>query len=169
MNDYQRLWWEQTRSDHAVLLMLRDRGAMPCHQLHYLQMVTEKLGKAYFWRSGQPPPKSHVSFVRFLQALDNRSRVDRARIATLLGFGSVNAFADWIHIVTPLAYSLERLAPALAGDRGPNPEYPWPRQAPLHAPATYKFPVWRELTEMGRGRQLLKVIDRAVIQFPAYG
>jgi hypothetical protein len=79
MNDYQRLWWEQTRSDHAVLLMLRRQEAMPCQQLHYLQMVTEKLGKAYFWRTGHPPPQSHVSFVRFLQALDSRSNADRAR------------------------------------------------------------------------------------------
>ena len=169
MNDYQRLWWEQTRSDHAVLLMLRQKGAVPCHQLHYLQMVTEKLGKAYFWRSGHPPPKSHVSFVRFLQALDNRSNADRAHIANLLGFGKVHGFVNWISTVTPLAHALERLAPALAGDQGPNPEYPWPRLAPVRAPTTYTFPVWKDLTEKGQGRQLLKVIDLAVVCFPDYG
>jgi hypothetical protein len=142
---------------------------MPCQQLHYLQMVTEKLGKAYFWRTGHPPPRSHVSFVRFLQALDSRSNADRVRIAKLLGFGRVHGFVNWISTVTPLAHALERLAPALAGDQGPNPEYPWPRLAPVYAPTTYTFPVWRDLTEKGQGRQLLKVIDLAVVRFPDYG
>jgi hypothetical protein len=169
MNECQRLWWEQTRADQAILLLLRQNGALPCHQLHYLQMVTEKLGKAYFWRTGKAPPKSHVSFVRFMQALDSRSNADRAHVASLLGFGRVKGFASWISAVTPLAYALERLAPALAGDQGPNPEYPWPRLAPVRTPANYLFPVWKDLTEMGRGRQLPKVIDLAVVNFPQYG
>lgn len=58
MNDYQQLWWEQTRADHPVLLLLRQHGTLPCHQLHYLQMVAEKLGKAYFWRTGHAPPEA---------------------------------------------------------------------------------------------------------------
>ena len=64
MNSQQRLWFEQTRSDHSVLMLLRKQDAAPCHQLQYLQMVTEKLGKAYFWRTGSPPPVSHVSTSR---------------------------------------------------------------------------------------------------------
>jgi hypothetical protein len=169
MNLYQRLWWEQTQSDHSILLLLRRHSAAPCHQLHYLQMVTEKLGKAYFWRSGNPPRKSHVSFVRFLQALDNRPRSDVDRIAAILGFPHAEQFENWIPTITPLAHALERLAPALAGDDGPNPEYPWPRQAPGYAPASFEFAVWKELTDTGRGRQLLKIIDTAIREFPKYG
>lgn len=123
---------------------------------------------AYFWRTGDAPPKPHASFVRFLQALDNRSNSDRLRIANLLGFGRAQEFANWIPTITSLAYDLERLAPALAGDGAANPEYPWPRLAPAHAPATHEFAVWSRLTETGRGRQLVKVIDQAVIQFPRY-
>ena len=169
MNAYQTLWWEQTRSDHSVLVLLRRNGANPCHQLHYLQMVTEKLGKAYFWRKNQPPKKSHASFVKFLQALNDRRDPDRTRIAQLHGFGRADAFESWISTVTPLAYDLERLAPALAGDNGPNPEYPWPRAEPTNAPATFDFEVWRQLNNSGRGRHLLKVIDAAVLEFPKYG
>jgi hypothetical protein len=169
MNDYQNLWWEQTRSDYSVLLLLRRNGFEPCHQLHYLQMVTEKLGKAYFWRTGHPPRTSHVSFVRFLQALDSRSNADRTQIANFLGFGRARDFVTWISTITPLAYDLERLAPALAGPNGPNPEYPWPSAAPVQAPVTHTFPVWRQLTETGRGRQLVHVIDVAVRRFPEYG
>jgi hypothetical protein len=168
MNDYQRVWWEQTRSDHEILLLLRRISAAPCHQLHYLQMVTEKLGKAYFWRTGRPPRKSHVSFVRFLQALDNRPDPDLTRIAVLLGFGRAQDFENWIPTITSLAWELERLAPALAGDNGPNPEYPWPRLSPSSAPVTHEFEVWRKLTESGRGHQLLKVIDAAVVGFAEY-
>lgn len=167
MNQYQRLWWEQARSDHGVLLLLRRNAGSPCHQLHYLQMVTEKLGKAYFWRTGRPPRKSHVSFVRFLQALDDRPRRELTQIAQLFGFRRHTDFEKWIPTITPLAYDLERLAPDLAGD-GPNPEYPWTWEKPTSTPATYHFPVWRQLTESGRGRQLLQIIDTAVEQFEEY-
>ena len=70
MNACQRLWWEQTASDYEVFRLLREQGAVHCHLLHYLQMATEKLGKAYFWRTGRPPTKkSHASVVKFLQAI----------------------------------------------------------------------------------------------------
>jgi hypothetical protein len=65
------------------------------------------------------------------------------------------------------ACNLEQLAPALAND-GPNPEYPWPQNAPKYVPATFEFDVWRQLTETGRGRQLVQVIKAAVEQFPVY-
>src|SRR5438128_11436642 len=132
-------------------------------------MVTEKLGKAYFWRTGHPPRKSHASFVRFLQALDDKADPDRTRIAEFLGFGRSQDLENWIPTITPLAYDLERLAPALAGDHGPNPEYPWPRSAPVDAPVSYEFGVWTQLIGSGRGRQLLKVIDTAVLEFPKHG
>jgi hypothetical protein len=129
-------------------------------------MITEKLGKAYSWRSGTPPRKSHVSFVRFLQTLDDRSRVDRLRIANLLGFKSTTQFESWMRSITPIAHAIQQLAPSLAGDNGPNPEYRWPLSAPTHAPVSYHFPVWDQLS--GSGRQLLKVIGAAIQQFPNY-
>jgi hypothetical protein len=69
MNRYQELWWRQSESDHAVFKLLRGQGPAVCHTLHYLQMTTEKLAKAYFWRTGSPPQKSHIGFVKFLQFL----------------------------------------------------------------------------------------------------
>jgi hypothetical protein len=167
MNHQQSLWWEQTRSDHEVLQLLRKRGAAACHQLHYLQMVTEKLGKAYFWRSGHPPPKSHASFVPFLKALNDRPDKDRARIAEYLCFARPEDLDNWISSVLPLARELEQLAPQLAGD-APNPEYPWPFHSPTQAPVSYQFRIWTTLTDEGRGRQLWKRIDAAVIHFPKY-
>ncbi len=167
MNEPQEFWWEQTRSDLVILLLLRKEGVTPCHQLHYLRMVTEKLAKAYFWRSGKSPKTSHVGFVRFLTAINNRSKADRTRIALLLGFDRVENFEYWISAIAPIAYGLERLAPALSSD-GPNPEYPWPTAWPTNAPATSKFVVWDSLCRTSYGRRLLKLIESAVAEFPKY-
>ena len=168
MNHYQELWWLQARSDRDVFVLLRRQGVAPCHQLHYLQMVTEKLGKAYFWRSGTPPPRSHAGFVQFLRFLGGVRASERQQIADIFAFGRFQDFQDWIRTVYPMAYDLERLAPALAQDNGPNPEYPWPHAAPEYAPATFEFNLWKELIETGRGRQLLRVIEVAVDNFPVY-
>ena len=168
MNSYQERWWRQARSDHAALVLLRRHGAAPCHQLHYLQLVTEKLGKAYFWRSGTPPPRSHAGFVQFMRFLGGVRQSERQQIADAFAFARFEDLQNWIRGVLPLAYALERLAPALAQD-GPNPEYPWPADAPQHVPATYNFDVWNRLTDTGAGRQLMHVIRLAVERFPVYG
>ncbi|MGA2255760.1 MAG: hypothetical protein ABSG53_14030 [Thermoguttaceae bacterium] len=167
MNDYQRCWWEQAQSDHGALIAIRRQGAAPCHHLHYLQMVTEKLSKAYFWRSGAPPRKSHAGFGLFMRLLQQIPQSRRQRIADIFGFGRFEDFQNWARTALPLVYALEKLAPALAKD-GPNPEYPWPQNAPQFVPATFDFDVWRQLTETGRGRQLVQVIKAAVEQFPVY-
>ncbi len=127
-----------------------------------------KTGQSLFLAKRHRSPKSHVSFVRFLQSLGGRSAQDRQRIADLLGFGTADRFRNWVPTITPLAYELERLAPALAGDLGPNPEYPWPRLSPGQAPASFAFPVWKRLISTGKGKQLLRVIDNAVVGFPRY-
>jgi hypothetical protein len=167
MNQYQERWWQQARSDHAVLLLLRRQGVAPCHQLHYLQMVTEKLGKAYFWRSGTAPPRSHASFVQFMRFLGGVRAPDRRKIADLFDFRRFEDLQRWLRAVMPLAYALERLAPTLAQD-GPNPEYPWPQVAPEYVPATFQFDAWTQLTRTGHGRQLLQFVQVAVDQFPVY-
>jgi len=130
-------------------------------------MVTEKLGKAYFWRSGNPPPRSHAGFVQYLRFLGGVRQSDRQQVADAFAFGRFEDFQNWVRAILPLAYELQRLAPALAQD-GPNPEYPWPQEAPQCAPVTFEFDIWSKLTDTGRGRQLLRVIEFAVDQFPAY-
>jgi hypothetical protein len=62
-----------------------------------------------------------------------------------------------VHLIRkgiPLAEAVEDLAPTLAGD-GPNPEYPWPQDAPRIAPAEHIFGIWKELQETAAGRQFL--------------
>lgn len=165
MNQYQRIWWTQARSDHEMFVICRSAGYAQCHSLHYLQMATEKLAKAYFWRSNTSPPKSHAGFVQFLRFL-GAIRNDRDRIADLFSFKRFEDFQAWIKLTIPIAYDLERLTPDLAND-GPNPEYPWPHSAPATAPASHRFQIWEKLIA-GQGRGLLRVLQIAIGSFDSY-
>ena len=95
-------------------------------------------------------------------------RFRQAHIAAALEFYSFVALQVWIRAVLPLVYQLECLAPALA-QNGPNPEYPWPHDAPIDCPVRHQFVLWEQLTNTGLGRQLTRAIRSAVNNFPAYG
>ena len=164
MNRSQELWWRQARSDHELFVSLRRVGTHECHLLHYLQMATEKLSKAYFWRSGHAPPRTHTGFVRFLKALLDRPSGELSRIANHLGFRRREDFENWAAGIQPLAYDLQNIAPAQSGD-GPNPEYPWPHGAPAQCPSEHRFALWEQLASTGRGRKLISFIERAVERF----
>ncbi len=166
MNSFQEVWWQQAKSDHEAFVLIRSQGMAQCHSLHYLQMVTEKIAKADFWRSGSPPPRSHAGFVQFLRFLGQIRPSERERIATLFTFRRFSDFQKWIRDVQPVAYALESIAPALANN-GPNPEYPWPHAHPQHAPSQHQFAVWSSLTS-GQGRGLMRMINIAVDCFPEY-
>ena len=162
------LWWRQAPSDQALFVDLRRRGVHECHLLHYLQMATEKLSKAYLWRSGHAPPRTHTGFVRFLRALlDRRPSAELERIANALGFRRSMDLDNWIRGVLPVAYSLQNIAPAEAGD-GPNAEYPWPHDHPERCPADYSFALWNQLANTGQGRQLATFVERAIARFEDY-
>lgn len=166
MNRYQEVWWQQAKSDYETFVLIRGQGVAQCHTLHYLQMVTEKIAKAYLWRSGSPPPQSHSGFVQFLRFLGQTRPDDRERIANLFTFKRFTDLQSWIRSVLPLAYDLERLAPALANN-GPNPEYPWPHAQPEYAPAGHNFAIWSSLMS-GKGRDLMRIIRIAVDRFEDY-
>ncbi len=110
---------------------LRPFSFAPCHELHYLQMCTEKLAKAYY----AVPPRTHDAFRRFLKGLPLN-----ARAVAPLGFADLAGLTRWEGSVTPIVGAIEDLAPQLADrKRLPNPEHPWPRGAETTAPADYSF------------------------------
>lgn len=165
MNSCQKLWWDQARSDHDIFVRSRIQGFAVCHSLHYLQMATEKLAKAYLWRLRKAPQKTHKGFFHFLRFLGS-VRNERDRIATLYGFRRFEAFQASIYSILPIAYQLEHLAPDLAND-GPNTEYPWPHSEPVFSPVNYAFPLWDQLNT-AHGRNLIRFIKTAVEHFPEY-
>ncbi|HUE73099.1 MAG TPA: hypothetical protein VMP01_19600, partial [Pirellulaceae bacterium] len=111
MNRQQELWWMQARSDHDVLILLRRNSAPACHQLHYIQMVTEKLAKAYFWRSGTPPARSHAGFVMMMRLLGSVRRAERKQVAAAFQFARYEDFQRWTSAALPLIHRLERIVP----------------------------------------------------------
>jgi hypothetical protein len=169
MNAEQELWYAQAVAGRDVFRLLRLHGVHPCHQLHYLQMMSEKLAKAYLWRNGRAPAvRSHAAFVGFLKSLGSQKKSQRTAIAGSLGFSRLPSLDAWLHAALPLAHAVQNLAPSLAGDNGPNPEYPWPFERPYAAPVRYRFPIWDRLTRDADGRQFLRTVLRAVETFPQF-
>jgi len=163
MTEYQRLFLVQSRTDFAVFDLLRRQADLPaCHALHYLQMATELLGKAHAWKD-VPRANTHRAFVGFLRSLSANRKAQKQ-----LGFEGRNQ--NWEHSLrksAQLAERIENLAPALALD-APNPEYPWPRDAPQFAPAEHTFEIWQELQETAAGRQFLSLTSQLFAAADAY-
>ncbi len=155
MNAQQELFLVQSRAVFRVFTIFRKDKELPhCHALHYLQMATELLGKAYAWGKGQPKKLTHRSLVKFLKVLSDNSKAQ-----SQLGYDGKNE--QWTHMIRKwngLAARIEDLAPDLAKD-DPNPEYPWPPANPTETPARYEFPVWKELVETPYGRAFLQFIS----------
>lgn len=153
MTEEQRLFLVQARSAYAVYRKLNaDKALHHCHALHYLQMATELLGKAHAWKEG-PIGKSHKGLVKFLRRLADETKAQKQ-----LGYEGQNE--NWTHTIrkiTPIAENLQNMAPSLAND-GPNPEYPWPTDAPTATPVEFAFPIWEELTETSYGRTLISLV-----------
>jgi hypothetical protein len=126
-------WWNAVLSTWCGLVGVRPFSFPRCHALHYLQMCTEKLAKAYY--TATPARTGHNAFRRFMTDLPSNPTA----IAPLR-FVDVAALTMWQGSAYALVGAIEDLAPAIA-DRlhQPNPEYPWPKGAEAHAPVDHSF------------------------------
>ncbi len=141
---------QQAWSDFKVYQDLNANGYALCHQLHYLQMATEKLAKGFQCPiGGGPYPKTHFAFVKFLQQIKQQPRIYYSR----LQFKSKNQFSSHTQSLAPIADLIEKLAPAGGDYDKVNPEYPWADGANnVYCPVSYGFPEFRR-----RERELLMV------------
>ncbi|HYF51071.1 MAG TPA: hypothetical protein VEJ63_16780 [Planctomycetota bacterium] len=134
---WREAFLRQARID-AELWRCLDETAFS-HQLHYFQMVTEKLAKGYLTpaTSAKPPSHTHIRLVRFMQQL----KTAPASLREKLGFPRADAFRAYLDSLLPIATRIEALAPAVAGDNQPNPEYPWqePSTGEIIVPGEYSF------------------------------
>ena len=137
--DWREAFLHQAKSDHMVWGKLNQARTEYSHQLHYVQMVTEKLAKGFLAKPGSttPPRTVHAAFVRMLRLIKGRPDIRRQ-----LGYKDAAVFASYINSLLPLADSIEKLAPASAGTTLPNPEYPWEDRSSheVTAPALFAFP-----------------------------
>ena len=111
--------------------LLQDPNFDDCHRLHYLQMTTEKIAKAFLTSpGGDRYPNSHNAFVRFVPI----ARFD-TKIRQRFGFKSRASYDAFINSLLTVAQSIEDLSPE--GDDHPNPEYPWEAGGSLFVPAQF--------------------------------
>lgn len=154
---------QQARSDWAMFETIQRGQAPSCHRLHYLQMTTEKLGKAVLLRSGSQVHtvnRTHRAFVRCLRVASRNPSLG-------MRFHSPHRLRAFITTVLPVADDVERLAPAIARNR-PNAEYPWRSpQGAVVAPASHTFTLIRTLTEP-RGLKLLDLVKLMLDQFDVF-
>lgn len=157
--NWRQAFLEQARSDNAVRKLLNDQGKEYSHQLHYLQMTAEKLAKGYE-SDPDPPRKTHKALVRTLQTIRKWPPIRKQ-----LGCRCEADVHAFIKSVLPLAERLERLAPALAGPNGPNPEYPWKDgfSGEIRVPASFEFEDFNpRKPQMARLVKLLDILLRIV-------
>jgi hypothetical protein len=161
--NWQQAFAAQAQSDFFVY---RTLNALPkgkrvdkCHPLHYLQMVCEKLTKAYLCSTGSPAEQLQHSH-RYIAK--NLSIVARQVFFESSAKPSSARFA--LKQIKLLAREIELLAPSVDDDarRPENVEYPWMDQSGrIVIPADYDFPNLSLLTAPA-GRTLLKLNDRAI-------
>jgi len=159
--NWQLAFLQQARADWEAYQKTHETFWPACHRLHFLQMATEKLGKALLL-AGQAEFErvtgSHAAFVKFMQV----ASCDRS-LQIRLKMTKAQLKAHFRQLL-PIAYEIEILAPALA-QHGPNPEYPWfDRTGKICVPVVYSFPQTK-LLQSPYGLKLLKHIEDCMAEF----
>ena len=148
--DWRTAFALQALSDFSIFKRLDQIRDIPvCHKLHYLQMTTEKLSKAFSSpiHSLDPPRKTHKGFSEFL-----KSAKSSRRLFAQSGFINQKQYEAYVESIRPIALMAEELAPDICPPEM-NPEYPWavPTQTPggkrlpgdeVIAPAEHLFPAF---------------------------
>lgn len=125
-------WLENLQRVWCAVVDVRIARFPVCHELHYLQMCTEKLSKAYY------PVDLYAGHKAFRRLLTDLPQNQKALAP--LGFKMLGDLTRWAGSVKPIVDAIEDLAPAIADAKGlPNPEYPWPKANPAIAPADHSF------------------------------
>ncbi len=159
--DWQLAFLRQARSDWEAYQRTIEKSWPICHRLHFLQMASEKLGKALLIRSEtklERITQSHAAFVKFMRMTGNNFDLHLK-----LGITRPQLKAQFNQLL-PVAYEIEILAPALAHN-GPNPEYPWlDKTGQIVAPVDCSFPLAQALASPP-GAQLLKNVNYFLAAF----
>jgi hypothetical protein len=160
---YARAFIAQARSDWRVYARLSASGDAACHALHYLQMASEKLAKAYRLRETSSPVATivshHTGFTKFIRQYLLSARYREAYR------GKTAQLHSLIQDAAKLATEIEKLAPAVERQNAPeNVEYPWQVGDKVIAPCEWTFAAL-SLLKAPHGRAFLKTIDIALRDF----
>jgi len=113
--DWSRAFARQALSDLDARELLDIQGVSRCHSLHFLQMASEKVCKAYLHATGNTVKESHSVVRKHLLSIAREFGAERAMSGSRL------------KVLKLLAVEIDLLAPALrdGGTRQDNVEYPW--------------------------------------------
>ena len=98
---------QQARSDWKVYKELQKLSLDSCHNLYYLRVTTEKLGKAALLKSGSHTPDSirtHKVFVKYLQQAHKNPRLCKS-----LNMKQTQV-KEYVDSILSLANSIQNLA-----------------------------------------------------------
>lgn len=157
---YARAFLLQARADWAVYELLSRADELPrCHALHYLQMASEKIAKAYRVRDTAAEVKDltkhHTGFVKFMNQYLLSPRFKERYEGKDASLQALRRDA------VRLARAVERLAPGVDGDTTPeNAEYPWLAGERVVAPCEWPYSGLLLLREPS-GRRFLKLLMEA--------
>jgi len=99
-----------------------------------MQMLTEKLAKAFLAKGTKEPVHRHGAFVALLRTV--KGNYD---LMQCCGMSQKRQYQEYLRSLLPLAEKIESLAPALSNN-GPNAEYPWQDgSGEICVPAEYSF------------------------------
>lgn len=165
----ERVGWalasiNQSRSDFATYQLLSGSPGVPiCHLLHYLQMASEKVAKAYRFRDTDTAEDrlttEHVASSQFIQSyLKSPEIMQRYE-------GKDAQLREIVEVARKLAREIEKLAPAVDRETSPaNAEYPWFDDGRVVVPCEFTYPNLTLLTEP-RGRTFLRLLEMAITEF----
>jgi hypothetical protein len=156
----------QGRADWEVykhLSALTKPSFPQCHALHYLQMATEKIAKAYRIRDTTADVdelvRHHTGFVEFINQF---FRCETIRDEYREHAAALHALQ---RNATILAREIEKLAPATDRLASPeNAEYPWERDDVILVPCAFSFPNLTMLRQPS-GRAIMNLVQRAFNDF----
>lgn len=166
-DDWARAYARQAGSDWELYTLLEEQQANLCHRVHYLQMASEKIAKAYRFRDTDTPVEQllrhHVGFTKFFNQFLRSDRV-------LQMYQGKNAqHRELIKRCNALAREVEALAPAADRHNRPaNPEYPWQHGLEVFIPHDHDFPNLK-LLEAPAGRNFLKLLKLSILEFESIG
>jgi hypothetical protein len=162
--DWASAYAKQALSDLATRDLLAEAGIHKCHRLHFLQMATEKVCKAYLTtRNGHEKVRKTHAYVE-----KNLPLIARMLYSNL---NDQNRIKPWqMSAIHKISQEIEVLAPACddGGAREDNSEYPWEDgQGNVRVPCEYNFPKVDDGPQNGAFVLLIKVLRAAAKAYAA--
>ena len=155
---WKEAFFKQAENDFAIFLEFNNSNKPICQQLHYLQMASEKLSKAFLCSHKNLPPKTtHAALTKFLTVSKGRPE-----LRNKLGYkDNYKSFVSYIDSLLTFANKIEQLAPEGDNLNKPNPEYPWIQNGYVICPLNFDYQnIWSDPIKIAEFTALIHSLIR---------